>query len=189
MPVPSALNKNQWQKIVLRVNSGLLEELDRELGDGRSARDQLLIAGIANSERSLINVFGKGGKITPTTTRYFYFVITVIDIVLEVRGPWNGVKPLEHFHSVQRSYQRLKRSYGAKGGKLSLADAGMARAVVISELLNLRSRPEELEYFARNYDSLKNYLPIIVQRKEICSNHLAALLDTKPQLALSEGAL
>lgn len=187
MPVPNDKFQNEWDRFVLFAGSSLIGTLDKALVNGSSGRDQTIIAGVCQGSSSFVNAVGKGGKLTPTATRYFYFLISVVDVVIRVQGPWR--EDLNYFGPVQRIYSSLRRDYGGKGGELSKKEIRLARTVMLSALLNIRLRAVDIDYFSENYDALEPYLDFIIQRNDMSENQIKALVETRPEPALAEGAL
>lgn len=188
MSLPNARFEEDWQRITLLAGDSLIGTLERSLGDGSSDRDRTIIAGVCKGPGRFTNVVGKGGKLTPTATRYIHFLISVVDVVIRVQGPWRD--PLiNYFDPAQRIYSSLRKDYGSKGGELSKKEIRTARTVVLSALLRASLRLSEINYFAENYDALEPYLNLIIQRKDMGENQIKALLETRPEPVLAEGAL
>jgi hypothetical protein len=188
MSVPDEKLQKEWDRIVLLAGDSLIGTLDKALGTGSSGRDQTIIAGVSQGPSRFTNMVGKGGRLTPTATRYFHFLISVIDVVIRVQGPWRE-DIINYFGTVQRIYSSLRRDYGGKGGELSKKEIRMARTVILSALLNTRLRASDVDYFSDNYDTLEPYLDLIIQRKDMSENQIKALIETRPEPALAEGAL
>lgn len=188
MPVPDERFEDGWQRITLLAGDSLIGTLGEALGDGNSERDRTIIAGISKGSSRFTKVVGKGGKLTPTATRYFHFLISVVDVMIRVQGPWRD--PLiNYFDPAQRLYSSLRKEYGSKGGELSKKEIRMARTVVLSAMLKASLRQKEVNYFAEQYDTLEPYLDLIIQRKDMGENQINALLETRPEPVLAEGAL
>lgn len=188
MPAPDAKLQADWDRIILLAGEPLIATLDNALGNGRSDRDQAIIAGVCKGPGRFVNVVGKGGKLTPTVTRYYYFLISVIDVVMRVQGSM-GDDTINYFAQTERIYSVLRRDYGHKGGELSKKEVRMARTLMLSALLGARLRASDVDYFSENYDALEPYLDLIIQRKEMSGNQIKVLIETRPELALAEGAL
>jgi hypothetical protein len=108
--------------------------------------------------------------------------------MIRVQGPWRD--PLiNYFDPAQRLYSSLRKEYGSKGGELSKKEIRMARTVVLSAMLKASLRQKEVNYFAEQYDTLEPYLDLIIQRKDMGENQIKALLETRPEPVLAEGAL
>lgn len=186
--VPDARFEDDWQRITLLAGDSLIGTLGRALGDGNSERDRTIIIGVCKGPGRFINVVGKGGKLTPTATRYIHFLINVVDVVIRVQGPWRD--PLiNYFDPLQRIYSSLRKDYGSKGGELSKKEIRMARTVVLAALLRASLRVSDTKHFAENYDALEPYLNLIIQRKDMSENQIKVLLETRPEPVLAEGAL
>jgi hypothetical protein len=188
MPVPNERFEGDWQRITLLAGNSLIGTLGNALGDGSSERDKTIIAGVCKGPSRFTNMVGKGGKLTPTATRYFHFLISVVDVMIRVQGPWRD--PLiNYFDPAQRLYSSHRKDYGSKGGELSKKEIRVARTRVLSALLRASLRVNEINYFAENYDALEPYLNLIIQRKDMGENQIKALLETRPEPVLAEGAL
>lgn len=189
MPIPEPYVEGGWNKIVMLADPALSAQLDAALGQGTSARDRALIAGCSGGPSQFTGVVGKNGKLTPTATRYYHFLMSVIDVILLVKGAWD-TETIGYFEPSRHTYNRFRDENPRHiGGPLSKHDARVANTMMLRELLNVRTTKADFDFFVENYDALEKYLNLIIARKDMSIAQTELLLATLPEPALADGAL
>ena len=189
LPVPYAEYETKWRQLMLLASPTLIQALDDALGDGTSLHDKTLISATCQGYGFNTKPIGKGGKFKPSTSRFIHHAINTVGIIIQSNGPRDDEKSAAYLEPIRRSYQRMKREYGSRNGPLNKREVKRARTYALSDALRLTLRPNEIDFFADHYDEMAPYLDLIIQRRDMSTHQVSALLETSPEPVLAAGAL
>lgn len=186
-----------WRNIIERADSEVLEDILSALNHGTGYRNTILVSAICSGWDGMTSPFAKDKKLKRTARRFAYHCIATIDSVVtaDMKGSKTELLSQRHYAplvlSMQRSYTWLTPPSRVKPkGRLTEEESRLANVYCLVKAHSKKNLDTKALYLvAANYEALKKYSGYIAAMESLNLDSIEKLLDTKPELALAEGAL
>jgi hypothetical protein len=187
--------KFQWDMVIAHSDDEFRQDLLTALETGDALRNMLLLTVICSGWDGMSSPVSKTRKLKRTARRFGYHAIATIDSVSNrVQMPLGNVSTRYYWPVttvIQESYVWLTPPSGAKPkGCLTEEESRLANAYCIVRGLGRDSVDYDVvQAVAQNYEELSPYLDFLRSSGDVTMDSIYRILDTKPELALAEGAL
>lgn len=194
---PTSSLNFQWDMVIKYSDDEFREDLLTALREGSGLRNTLLVTAICSGWDGMTSPVSKTRKLKRTARRFGYHAIATIDSVLSrVQIPaTSGNVNHRHYWPVisviQDSYVWLTPPSGAKPNcRLTREESQLANAYCLVRGFGSDAIDYDLvDAVAENYEELSPYFDYLSSVDEISMDSLHRIMETKPEVALAEGAL